>query len=91
MFFPKILFLELVICQSYPWTTVDNTLQNVYILALLMNFGIKSLADGGKFVQDKNGDLNSPQANKPFFFPNLHKLYYLYILMNFYLVFYLVL
>jgi hypothetical protein len=51
-------------------------------------FGVlgPSLLGGGKFVHNNiYGNPNSPQADK-FFFPNLYKLHYLYILMDFYLV-----
>jgi hypothetical protein len=62
-----------------------NALQNTYMAILFRSFGIKSLSDGGKLVRNIYGNPNSPRANKPFF-PNLYKVYNLYILMDFYLV-----
>jgi hypothetical protein len=63
----------------------DNALQNVYMAALFVSFGGKCLSDGRIFVQDIYGKPNSPWANK-ILFPNLYKLYNLYILMDFYLI-----
>jgi hypothetical protein len=54
--------------------------------ALFGSFGAKSLSSGGKFVCNIYGNPNSPQADKLFFL-NLYKVYNLYILMDFYLVF----
>jgi hypothetical protein len=34
---------------------MQGTLHNVYMAALLVSFGMKSLFGGGKFVQDENG------------------------------------
>jgi hypothetical protein len=53
--------------------------------ALFVSVDTKSLCSRGKFVQDKNGNPNSPQLDK-LFFPNLYILYNLYIVMDFYLV-----
>jgi hypothetical protein len=49
------------------------------------SFGAKNLSDGRKFLCNINGNPNAPQANK-LFFPNLHKVHNLYILIDFYLV-----
>jgi hypothetical protein len=49
-----------------------------------VGFGAKSLSTTGKFVQEKNGNQNSPQVDK-LFFPNLYKLCNLYVLMDIYL------
>jgi hypothetical protein len=55
------------------------------MVALFVSFGTKSLLGGGKFVQDKDGNSNSPQADNPFF-PNLYKFHNLHIFMDFYLI-----
>jgi hypothetical protein len=52
---------------------------------LFVSFGAKSLSNGAKFIQDENGNPNSPQEDK-LSFPNLYKLHNLYFLMDFYLV-----
>jgi hypothetical protein len=62
--------------------SLDDTLWNVYLASLFVNFGAKSFYSGGKFVKDKNG---TPQEEN-FVFSNLYKLHNLCILMDFYLV-----
>jgi hypothetical protein len=55
------------------------------MVALFVDFGTKNLANEQKFIHNINENPNSPQREK-FFFPNLHKLHNLNILMDFYLV-----
>jgi hypothetical protein len=52
---------------------------------LLGNFGAKNFSGGGKVLSNIYENPNSPRTNK-FFFPNLYKLHYLYILMDSYLI-----
>jgi hypothetical protein len=63
----------------------DNSLQNAYMATLFGSFVDESLSGLEKFVCNSCGNPNSPQADK-LSFPNLYKLHYLYILMDFYLV-----
>jgi hypothetical protein len=73
------------VCWAFTLEANSNNLQNAYVAALFVSFDAKSLSNGRKFIQDKNGNPNSPQANK-LFFPNVYKLYNFYFLSDFYLV-----
>jgi hypothetical protein len=53
---------------------------------LFGSFGAKSLSSEGKLIHNIYGNPNSHRADKLFFL-NLYKVYDLYILMDFYLVF----
>jgi hypothetical protein len=64
---------------------MDNNLQNAYMAILFENFGVETLSDGGKFVRNIYGNPNFPRVDK-LFFPNLYKIYNLYILMDFHLI-----
>jgi hypothetical protein len=52
---------------------------------LLKSFGTKSLSGGGILICNIYRNPNSPQTDK-LLFPNLYKVYNLYILMDFYLI-----
>jgi hypothetical protein len=39
---------------------MDDALHSAYMAALFVNFGVNSLFNGREFVQDKNGNPNSP-------------------------------
>jgi hypothetical protein len=39
---------------------MENALQNVYMAALFVSFGPKSLSGGGKFISNVYGNPNSP-------------------------------
>jgi hypothetical protein len=47
----------------------DNTYQNVYMVALFVSFGAKSLSSGTKFVRNIDGSPSSSQVGK-LFLPN---------------------
>jgi hypothetical protein len=44
-----------------------NGLQNTYIAEIFVSFGARKLYSGGKFIQNKNGNPNSPQEVYFFF------------------------
>jgi hypothetical protein len=54
--------------------------------SIVESFGTKSLSSGKKLIRNNYGNPNSPRADK-LFFSKLYKVYNLYILMDFYLVF----
>jgi hypothetical protein len=43
----------------WAFTLKANSVQNVYMTTFFVSFGAKSLFDGRKFIQDKNGNPNS--------------------------------
>lgn len=62
------------VCWAFTLEANSNNFQNVYVVALFASFDAKSLYNGRKFIEDKNGNPNSPQTNK-LFFPNSYKLH----------------